>query len=238
MFFESFSTEISISGTSTSRCTKTSYLVRNNLAYKVSADWCAQLRVDVAISEAENSNGSKSEHLNSDFSEALLGFAYRPVNNDKLNALVTYNYLYDLAPAEQFSSSGTQNTNQQKSHVFALDANYDLSSRWTIGGKYAHKKGEVRAGRESGPWFESTTDLYVARVDWHVIRNWDLLIEARVLSVKENEDKRKGFLTAIHRHFGRHFKVGIGYNFTDFSDDLTDLDYEAKGFFLNVIGKL
>ena len=217
---------------------RTSYLVRNNLAYKVSPDWRAQLRVDVAISEAENSDGSSSDALNSDYSEALLGFAYRPVDNDKLNALVTYNYLYDLAPAEQFSSSGTQNTNQQRSHVVAFDVNYDISTRWTIGGKYAHKKGEVRAGRENGPWFESTTDLYVARVDWHVVRNWDFLLEARMLSVKENQDKRKGFLTAIHRHFGQHFKVGIGYNFTDFTDDLTDLDYEAKGLFLNIVGKL
>jgi len=213
--------------------TRSSYLVRNNLAYKVSPDWRAQLRVDVAISDSD-----QGESLNSDYSEALLGFAYRPVENDKLNALVTYNYLYDLAPAEQFTSSGTQNSNQQRSHVFAFDVNYDLSARWSIGGKYAHKKGEVRLGREGGQWFDSTTDLYVARVDWHIVRHWDFLLEARMLTVDEAEDERKGFLAAIHRHIGQHFKVGIGYNFTDFSDDLTDLDYEAKGLFLNIVGKL
>lgn len=210
-----------------------SYLVRNNLAYKVNPDWRAQLRIDFAISDS-----SVAEQLNSDYSEALLGFAYRPVDNDKFNALVTYNYLYDLAPAEQFNANQQQNDYQQRSHVFAFDANYDLTKRWTIGAKFAHKLGEVRQGREQGEWFDSQTNLYVVRADWHVIRNWDFLLEARMLKVKEAKDKRSGFLAAIHRHFGQNLKVGLGYNFTDFSDDLTHLDYDAQGWFLNIVGKI
>jgi hypothetical protein len=30
-------------------------------------------------------------------------------------------------------------------------------------------------------------------------------------------------------------KVGAGYNFTDFSDDLTDLRYDHRGVFVNFI---
>ena len=37
---------------------------------------------------------------------------------------------------------------------------------------------------------------------------------------------------------GDHFKVGIGYNFTDFSEDLTDLSYDHHGFFLNIVWSL
>ncbi len=33
-------------------------------------------------------------------------------------------------------------------------------------------------------------------------------------------------------------KVGVGYNFTTFSDDLTDLDYDSQGVFINLIGKI
>jgi hypothetical protein len=33
-------------------------------------------------------------------------------------------------------------------------------------------------------------------------------------------------------------KVGAGYNFTDFSDDLTDLSYKHQGVFVNLIGTL
>lgn len=212
---------------------RTSYLVRNNLSYKVNPDWRAQLRIDFAISDS-----SVADSLNSDYTEGLLGFAYRPVDNDKLNALVTYNYLYDLAPTDQFTASNQKNDYQQRSHVFAFDANYDLTSRWTFGAKYAHKVGELRQGREAGEWFDSTTSLYVVRADWHMVRHWDFLVEARMLDVKAAQDKRKGFLAAIHRHFGRNLKVGIGYNFTDFSDDLTNLDYDAKGWFINIIGKI
>jgi hypothetical protein len=31
--------------------------------------------------------------------------------------------------------------------------------------------------------------------------------------------------------------VGVGYNFTDFSDDLTDLSYRSRGVFVNLLGK-
>jgi hypothetical protein len=33
-------------------------------------------------------------------------------------------------------------------------------------------------------------------------------------------------------------KLGAGYNFTDFSDDLTDLSYDQQGAFVNIIGTL
>ncbi len=33
----------------------------------------------------------------------------------------------------------------------------------------------------------------------------------------------------VSRYLGEHFKVGVGYNFTDFSDDLTDLNYDSQG---------
>jgi hypothetical protein len=29
----------------------------------------------------------------------------------------------------------------------------------------------------------------------------------------------------------------VGYNFTDFSDDLTDLDFDSQGLFVNIVGK-
>ena len=33
-------------------------------------------------------------------------------------------------------------------------------------------------------------------------------------------------------------KAGAGYNFTDFSDDLTDLSYDHRGAFINLIGTM
>ena len=51
-------------------------------------------------------------------------------------------------------------------------------------------------------------------------------------------EHRAGALTGLSRYIGDHLKIGLGYNFTDFSDDLTDLNYESHGFFLNLNGSL
>ena len=40
----------------------------------------------------------------------------------------------------------------------------------------------------------------------------------------------------LDRDLNKNFRVGVGYNFTDFSDDLTDFDYDHKGWFLNLVG--
>ena len=72
---------------------------------------------------------------------------------------------------------------------------------------------------------------------YHLIRAWDGLIEYRRLEVDEALSEREGLLVALDRHVGDNFKVGLGYNFTDFSDDLTNLDYDHKGWFINAVGK-
>ena len=45
-----------------------------------------------------------------------------------------------------------------------------------------------------------------------------------------------GWLIGLDRQIRENFKVGVGYNFTDFSGDLTQLDYRHKGWFLNITG--
>ena len=42
----------------------------------------------------------------------------------------------------------------------------------------------------------------------------------------------------MSRYLGDHLKLGLGYNFTDFSDDLTDLNFDHQGVFLNITGSL
>jgi hypothetical protein len=37
---------------------------------------------------------------------------------------------------------------------------------------------------------------------------------------------------------GKNIKLGVGFNFTDFSDNLTDLDYNSRGVFVNLVGKM
>jgi hypothetical protein len=63
------------------------------------------------------------------------------------------------------------------------------------------------------------------------------MLELRQLAIHESGDQRKGVLIGCYRHFGQNLKIGVGYNFTDYSDNLTDVSYKSHGFFLNTVGK-
>jgi len=114
---------------------------------------------------------------------------------------------------------------------------YDFNNRWEFGMKLAVRRGQIRANRDSGQWFDSGLDLAIARARFHMTHKWDGLLEYRWVSNSELDDARSGALAGIYRHFGKRVKLGVGYNFTDYSDDLTNLDYDNGGWFVDVIGK-
>jgi hypothetical protein len=73
-----------------------------------------------------------------------------------------------------------------------------------------------------------------APLDWLHFGN--SLAEVRQLGLPDIKQRRRGVLTAIYHHIGKNLKAGVGYNFTDFSDELTDLKYNHRGIFVNLIG--
>ena len=113
----------------------------------------------------------------------------------------------------------------QKSNIFSADANYRVTNWLTLGGKIGHRDGEVSLSRTEDDFVENSATLLVGRADVHFVKKWDALIELRSLEVDAAQDKKTGALAAIYRHVGNNAKVGLGYNFTDFSDDLTDLSF-------------
>ena len=118
-----------------------------------------------------------------------------------------------------------------------MEGVYQFNSRWKLGAKVGQRESELRADRSSGEWFESTANFAAIRGRYHLISSWDALLEYRILEIEEDDSIRDGFLFSIDRHIADNFKLGIGYNFTDFSDDLSDLDYDQEGWFINAVGK-
>ena len=167
----------------------------------------------------------------------MIGFAYRPVNNDRLNVLSRFSYFQDMGPVGQITSGGETASPKQRSKVASIDLNYDLSKAVTMGAKYGYRQGKVSLGRTSDQFVSSNTHLGVVRLDWRAVKEWDLLVEGRYLSNDRAGDHRFGGLAAIYRHLGNNAKIGVGYSISDFSDDLTDQSYTSKGVFLNLLGK-
>lgn len=212
------------------------WLLKNALSFQISPDW--RLVGKLNYSDSESSAG---QFYDGKFTEGVVGYAFRPVENDRWNTLLKYTYFYNVPTSDQVLVTSSSNSSAidfvQKSHIFSVDSNYDLTQRWTLGAKYAYRLGQLSMDRENPEFFDSNAHLYVLRADWHFVNQWDLLIEGRLLDLPEAGDRRSGALLALYRQMGRHFKAGIGYNFTDFSDDLTDLDYDSQGVFINMIGK-
>lgn len=210
---------------------RTTWLFRNNLKYQMNEDGRLLARFNYAISDS-----SQGDFFDGGFTEAVLGYAYRPVAHDRLNALVKYTYFYNVPTTDQVGQNGTSAQFVQKSHVAAIDLTYDLTRSWTIGGKYAYRLSQVSVDREDPDFFDNNAHLVILRADWRFLAAWEGSLEGRMLDLPDLDERRIGALVTLYRYFGDHFKVGLGYNFTDFSEDLTDLSYDHHGLFLNVIG--
>lgn len=209
-----------------------SLLVKNALRYRTNPDWTAIGKLNFAAS-----NSSLGQAYNGEFIEAVLGYAYRPVASDRLNSVFKYTWFYNLPSPDQITTSGDGTTYMQRSHVLSADLQYDLTPTWTIGGKVAYRLGQLSPDRSNPEFFDSRGQLFVLRADWHALHNWDFIAEARVRAELDAQDSRNGMVLGIYRHLGPNLKLGVGYNFTDFSDDLTNYDFTSQGMFINVIGK-
>ena len=146
------------------------WLWKNQAQYQLDPSW--RLLGKFNLSRSSNSQGA---FYDGDYSETVVGAAYRPVDNDRWNT------------------------------------------------------------KTSGDWFSSRADLWVLRADLHIVKEWDALVEARRLAAKEAGDARSGFLLGVYRHVNENVKMGLGYNFTDFSDNLTDMSYRSRGWFFNAL---
>jgi len=66
---------------------------------------------------------------------------------------------------------------------------------------------------------------------------WDAMAQYHWINSEESQDTQHGAMVSVDRHIGKNLKVGIGYNFTNFDDDLRNSDDNAKGWFINLVGK-
>ena len=160
------------------------------------------------------------------------------MTNDRLNTLVKYTYFYNVPTTDQVSLQNIAAEFIQKSHIAAVDVTYDLLPWLTVGGKYAYRQSQVSLDRDNPDFFANDANLYVLRSDVRFRKHWELLLEGRMLDMPDLGEHRAGALGSVSRYVGDHMKIGIGYNFTDFSDDLTDLNYDHQGVFLNLTGSM
>jgi len=209
------------------------WLFRNNLKFQITPDWRLVGKLDHSTS-----NNSLGQFYDGGYTEAVLGYGYRPVQSDRLDVLAKYTYFYNLPTAGQVTPQGTAAQFIQKSHIASVDVSYDLTQQWSVGGKYAYRLGQASLERVNPQFFDNTAELYIVRIDWHFHLEWEAVVEGRALEMPDLNQTRSGALVAVYRHLGKHVKAGLGYNFTNFSEDLTDMSFKSHGIFMNVVAAM
>ncbi|MES9901417.1 MAG: SdrD B-like domain-containing protein [Sedimenticola sp.] len=206
---------------------KRQYLFHNRVERKISAD--TTLFATANLSQTRNLTIDLTE---AEYKELVLGIAYRPVKIDWLNILGKYTYLENESPASQNDINGISN---EAIHVMAAEAVIDLTEKVQYSGKFAYKTGKETVAGFSPT--KTSTWLMINRFGYRIEEDWEVAAEYRILNQRQARDRKHGALFEISKDIGKHIQVGVGYNFTQFNDDLTRLDYTSHGPFLRITGK-
>lgn len=206
----------------------TQWVTTNKLLYKINEDLRVAGRVNYSKTEdtLDFLKGAK-------FIEANVGFAYRPMDNTQWALLGKYTYLYDVSPFQQNGSNVADY--DQNSQVISFEGIYNPNQHWEFAAKAMGRFAEVRYGRLIGDWEDSNAIFLAAQTRYQFAGSWHTLAEYRFLGVKDGGNQQ-GVLLGIDYDINNNFRVGGGYNFSDFSDDLTDFDYNDNGWFINFVG--
>lgn len=210
---------------------RNSWLLSGDLTYKMSEDWRLIAGLDLVISENDGGSFRDGHYV-----EGRIGYAYRPVDNDRLNLLFSYTFLDDQPGADQVNIDGNIEGPRQRSHILNAAMNYDLDERWTLGLKYGLRYRE-ETDRTTGDSFDSLAHLGIARVDYRIVQKWDVMGEVRAFHAPRADTTELGALAAVYRELNPNARIGVGYSWGGVSDDMRSIEPAKEGLFLNVVGK-
>ncbi len=196
----------------------TNWLTTLGVARKLDRNWTLLARDYASVVSPRNASvtGSRNNRFQ-------VGFAYRPVDNNKFDALGLYEH-----KSEDNTSAGIDSTTD----IISLRGNYHPTRAWWLSGRFAYKNvnelllGSVHDGYRAA--------LVGGRVTYDITNRWSLGAIASVLQG-----------TGGARQFAYGLEVGyivvdnlyltMGYNWRGFrDDDLTGSDYTNRGWVLGV----
>ncbi|MCK5533697.1 hypothetical protein KAI68_01170, partial [bacterium] len=206
---------------------KRQVLVYNAVEGKLNSNTTVFVRAN--MSETKNITTGLIE---AQYKELGFGLAYRPVSFDWLNLLAKYTYLEDASPVTQ---SDINDIEEEKAHVISGETIIDFTAKWQLTEKLAYKIGEEKV--TGFDFTKTSTWLWINRLGYNINKNWQVSGEYRVLTQEQACDQKQGSLFELSRNMSKSIQMGIGYNFTDFNDNLTHLDYTTHGPFIRFTAK-
>ena len=84
----------------------------------------------------------------------------------------------------------------------------------------------------------SLTSLSIQRLNWRMPKDFLLGTEFRRMTQDLANDERNGFVTELMWEGLDPLRLGLGYNFSDVSDnEYVEYDFSSRGFFMRLQGK-
>lgn len=173
-----------------------------------------------------------TEKEDTSFKEFGLGLAYRPINFDRINILANYTYIEDLGTEIQSEDDG-----EVKAHILSLEGIYEINQKLDFSLKYALRQEKEKIDRINGVYVNSKNNLFAFKLSYDLVYDYEMFAEYHILRDEISNNVEDGFILGMYKDFNKNVKLGIGYNFTSYDDNLEILDYKANGWFVNLIGK-
>ncbi len=193
----------------------TNWLFTASVARKLDRDWTLLARE--YYNRIDPKNGTADTRQN----RFQVGFALRPVDNNKFDALGLFEQKSDKSLDKD---SDTQ--------IISLRANYHPSRPWWVTGRFAYKRvNELLLGTVNDSYDAS---LIGGRITYDVTNRWSVGAITTLL-VGKGGARQYAYGVEVGYTVMDNLIVGLGYNWRGFrDDDLTGSDYTNRGWVLNV----
>lgn len=201
-------------------------LALNAFSWKFQRDFSLLARLNYSHTMDLQLNGTEAELV-----EGTMGIAWRPVRTDWAAALLRYTKRYEQLPVQDLSAGLVT---REESDVLAIIPIFELPYRLQLVEKLAYKRTASRV--EAIPSVVSHTLLWINRLNFHLTDTWDIGGEYRFLQVSLAQNQQHGALFELNYIIEKRVRLGLGYNFTSFSDDeFQRLNEDHGGPFFRVI---
>ncbi|MEI7831738.1 MAG: outer membrane beta-barrel protein [bacterium] len=200
--------------------TMNTFLHTMGLAYKCSPEWTmlGKTLIDVMIGQGTSTG-------NRDQERAMLGFAYRPTENDNWNALLRYEYRHEndsTTPSDAYDLSA---------HILSADMNYQPRIDWDMNTHIAAKIGHYD---QHGIVSDSNGLLLGQRITCIVTNRLELSLLGRMLTT-QGTNNQYGLGAEVGMQLRDGLWVNAGYNISGFHDtDLAGENYTDQGFYIGL----
>lgn len=196
----------------------TNWLLTLSAARKLDRDWTLLAKDYLNLVDPRVAGASHKRQ-----NRFLIGFAYRPVDNNKFDALGMYERKTDN------DISGGLDTNTD---IISLRTNYHPSRPWWVSNRFAYKRvNELLLGTVNDSYHAA---LVGTRVMYDVTNRWSVGGLFTILQGKGGA-RQYAYGVEVGYVLADNLWVTLGYNLRGFrDDDLTGSDYSNRGWVLGM----